>query len=203
MVWDSGANAPSPHTQALTVMYKLSIAILVALIFPNSLLADQPRSSNLSIWAENNNVLVLHEHKVRAWTISQSSIRIINKGDGSEVFQSETTPFTVLVPVEGGKYFAGLSDLQAGSLPHGYNFALFKPDGEFVSRVYVSKDTDYCEKVRQSVSQYLGWFSRVPDIHLERSQDGQISSIIVQAIYHDAAPCNLPIGDHLFVHEGE
>ena len=182
-------------------MTRTSIALLFTLLTPNILWADQPRTSNMSIWTESDDVYVLHTHSVHAWTIHKSELRIISKKDGSEIFKAETTPFTAIVSVEGGKYFAGLSDLQAGSLPHGYNFALFKPNGEFISRVHVSKDTEHCEKVRQSVSQYLGWFSKPPSISIESSGNGTITSITVQPLYHDSKACKLPIGDHLVQRE--
>lgn len=182
-------------------MTRANIALLFTLLIPNILWADQPRTSNVSIWAESDDVYVLHSHSVHAWSIDKSELKIISKKSGSEIFKAEITPFTALVAVEGGKYFAGLSDLQAGSLPHGYNFALFNPSGEFISRVYVSRDTEYCEKVRQSVSQYLGWFSKPPSISIESTGNGTITSITVQPLYHDTKPCKLPIGDHLVQRE--
>ena len=172
------------------------------LAFPLWSWGDQPRSSELQIWAESEDVYVLHTHKAVAWTVERSELKIVTKGEGKEVFVTETTPFTKLVSVEGGKYFAGLSDLQAGSLPHGYNFALFTPEGRFVSKVFVSRETGYCEKVRQSVSQYLGWFSRKPRIELVRSE-GEISKIIVQSYYGDSKACELPVGEHLVHFENE
>ncbi|WP_053981346.1 hypothetical protein [Marinagarivorans algicola] len=175
---------------------------IIALLFALPLWADQPRSSDLHIWAENDNVYVLHSHKAIAWTVETSEIKIVTKATGEEVFSADTTPFTKLVSVENGRYFAGLSDLQAGSLSHGYNFALFTPDGEFLSKVFVSRDAGYCEKVRQSVSQYLGWFAREPRIKLVRSE-GKVSKIIVQPYYHDSKPCELPIGVHIIHLEKE
>ncbi|SMF48843.1 hypothetical protein SAMN02745866_03195 [Alteromonadaceae bacterium Bs31] len=156
----------------------------------------------MQIWAENEDVYVLHSHKAVAWTVEKSEIKIFTKNAGKEVFVTETTPFTKLVPVEDGKYFAGLSDLQAGSLPHGYNFALFTPEGRFIAKVFVSRETGYCEKVRQSVSQYLGWFSSKPRIELVRSE-GKITKIVVQPYYHDSKPCELPVGEHLVHFENE
>ncbi len=174
---------------------KFIISILGMLISVFSQ-ADQPRGSNLHIWSENDDVYVLHSHVTRAWTVENSDLRIIRKDDGKVIFNAKTTPFTKIVPVEGGAYFAGLSDLQAGSMPHGYNFALFDSMGNFISRVYVSRESGYCEKVRQSVSQSIGWFSRNPKIKLDR-ENGEITNIVVSPYYADSKPCYLPVGDHL------
>ena len=77
-----------------------------------------------------------------------------------------------------------------------------KIEGEFISRVFVSRETGYCEKVRQTVSQYLGWFSRTPRMELVRS-DGEISKVVVQPYYHGSKPCELPAGEHLVRFEYE
>ncbi|MEX2962199.1 hypothetical protein [Microbulbifer sp. TYP-18] len=181
----------------VNTMIKECIILLFFLSMSIHLWADEPRSSNMNIWTENDDVYVLHTHSVTAWTIRKSELKVIDKKNGSEIFRAETTPFTKLVPVDGGKYFAGFSDLQAGSLPHGYNFALFTPDGEFISRVYVSKKTGHCDKVSQSVSQYLRWFSKSPNIKLAKDENGSIKSIIVSPLYYESSPCKLPIGDQL------
>ena len=173
----------------------IQLAYLFLFISMSSL-ADQPRFSRMNIWTENENVYVLHTHKAIAWTLKKSETRIVSKETGKVVFKANTSPFTIIIPVENGKYFAGLSDLQAGSLLHGYNFALFTPSGEFISKVYVSRETGYCEKVKQSVSQYLYWFSRMPDVKLER-EHGKISKIVIESPFHDTKPCELPIGEHL------
>jgi hypothetical protein len=175
--------------------FKLFISAC-SILFSCCAAADQPRSSELSIWSENDDVYVLHSHLVHAWTTEKSMLKIVRKENGDILFESKTTPFTEIVPVEDGKYFAGLSDLQAGTLPHGYNFALFDIKGGFISRVYVSGESGYCEKVIQSVSQYIRWFSRNPKITLEKT-DGKIAKIIVSPIYSNSKPCKIPIGDHL------
>ena len=103
---------------------------------------------------------------------------------------------TQAVPVENGKYFAGLSDLFAGSIHHGYNFVLFTNTGEFISKAFVHRESGHCEKVSQSASQTLRWYSSFPEISLKRI-DGQISQINVTPFYHNAKPCELSIGEHL------
>ena len=172
------------------------LVILVLLCLSAESSADQPRSSSLQIWAENDDVYVLHSHDLHAWEVNLSEVRIIRKVDGEEVFRSETAPFTKLVPVKGGKYFAGLSDLQAGTMPAGYNFALFTPEGQFLSKVYVSRETAYCERVQQSVSQNLNWFSRNPEVTLKWI-DEDLESILVKPYYWGDEDCELPLGEHL------
>jgi len=173
------------------------LIFLLLVVVSSSSLGDQPRQSTRQIWVENENVYVLHKHDVKAWTVNESEIRIINKETGEVVFSAGTTPFTMLVAVEGGKFFAGLSDLQAGSMPYGYNFALFTPEGKFISKVYVSQQSGYCEKVLQTVSQSVEWFRITgPEINLERI-DGEISGIVVSPYYYGTKPCELPVGEHL------
>ena len=172
---------------------KLIVAVFMLAVTADAN-ADQPSRSDLKIWAETDSLLVLHKHKARAWEVAESLVRIVEKQSGYVVSEFETTPFTTIVPIADGKYFAGLSYFQASSYAHGYNFAVFRPDGTFMIKAFVRHDTDYCEKVGQSVSQYVYWFDMY-DPHVEAKLDG---SEIVEVLVGDGQfekPCKFLPGD--------
>ncbi len=99
----------------------LYVALFVFALTANAS-ADQPSQSNLNIWTETDDLLVLHRHEARAWDVAESFVRVVDKQSGYVVSEFETTPFTAIVPIADGMYFAGLSYFQASSYPHGYNF---------------------------------------------------------------------------------
>lgn len=170
------------------------IAALFVLALTEAANADQPSQSNLQIWAETDSLLVLHKHRASASHVAESFVRVIEKQSGYVLSEFDTTPFTEIVPIADGKYFAGLSYFQASSYPHGYNFAVFAPDGRFLIKAFVLHGTDYCEKVSQSVSQYVYWFDRY-NPHVEAKLNG---SEIIEVLVGDGRfekPCKFVPGD--------
>ncbi len=173
---------------------KLVVALFV-LAFATYAKADQPSYSDLKIWAETDRLLVLHKHKASASQVAESFVRVVEKNSGYVVSEFETTPFTVIVPIADGRYFAGLSYFQASSYPHGYNFGVFAPDGTFLIKAFVLYGTDYCEKVSQSVSQYVYWFDR-DNLHVEAKLNG---NEIIEVLVGDGRfekPCRFVPGDY-------
>ena len=173
---------------------KLIVTLFVLTLTANAD-ADQPSRSDLKIWAETDSLLVLHKHKARAWEVAESYVRVIDKQSGYVISEFDTTPFTTIVPIADGKYFAGLSYFQASSYPHGYNFAVFEPDGTFLIKAFVLHDTDYCEKVSQSVSQYVYWFDRY-DPHVEAKLAGSQVVEVLVGDGHFEKPCKFLPGDY-------
>ena len=170
------------------------MALLILALIANAN-ADQPSRSDRKIWAETDSLLVLHKHRALASQVAESFVRVIEKESGYVVSEFETTPFTAIVPIADGKYFAGLSYFQASSYPHGYNFAVFAPDGRFLIKAFVLHGTDYCQKVSQSVSQYVYWFNE-DDPHVEAKLNG---SEIVEVLVGDGRfekPCKFVTGDY-------
>ena len=170
----------------------------IFILFASYVRADEPAVSNKNIWAENQDIYVLHSHSVGG-SVDYSFIKLVSKQTGHVVKQFETTPFMELISIEGGKYFVGLSDLLADSQQHGYNFALINSNGEFISRVFVSARSGHCEKVSQSVSQYVSWYSPNIIVSLVKKGDAVTSIKVNPYTYNDKRkPCVLPVGDHLY-----
>lgn len=172
------------------------IFALILVLLPLSVLSDRPSNSHLRIWTESDSLFVLHKHRARAWDVSESITRIIDKQTGRVLKEFETTPFTALLSVEDGQYFAGLSYFQASSYPHGYNFALFSAQGEFIVKAFVLSESGHCKEPRQSVSQYVFWYDENdPNVRLRR-EDNEIVEILVDSYYANDEPCRFVPGDH-------
>lgn len=159
---------------------------LAALVLSSQALADQYRPAAQSIWTMSETHLVLHEHDTAR---QHAELRIIERETGKETYRGESSTFTMLVPVEEGKYFAGLSNHKLHSRDYGYNFALFTPDGEILSRAYITTVTGYCGRVRESVSMGVYWFTDPPDISLI-VEEGMPVAVKV------GRRCRIPFGDH-------
>ena len=168
---------------------------LIVFAVATSASADQPSHSNLSIWAESDEYIVLHQHKARAWEVTKSIVRVVDKQSGNVVSEFETTPFTSLIPIADGKYFAGLSYFQASSYPHGYNFAVFTADGSFLVKAFVLHDSGHCENANQSVSQYVHWFDSY-DPHITVKYDRNEIVEILVGDGHFEEPCKFAPGDY-------
>lgn len=147
--------------------------------------ADQFRHSTMSVWTESETHRVLHHHDTQR---KHSELRIVRKHDGQELFRGESAPFTLLVPVQDGRYFAALSNHALHAFDYGYNFALFTPQGEQLSRAYVSTSTGYCGRVRSTVSMYVYWFTQTPDVRVVEV-DGKPDHVLV------GRRCRFPMGD--------
>jgi hypothetical protein len=162
------------------------ILALAGLIFCMQALADQYRPSIQAIWTMSDTHLVLHEHDTSR---RHTELRIVDRSTGKETYRGDSTTFTLLVPVDGGKYFAGLSDRMLQSLDYGYNFALFTPEGEYLSRAYVTTATGYCGRVRESVSMTVMWFEPAPEISLIYEDEVAVAVKVGRR-------CSIPLGDH-------
>lgn len=172
------------------------IFALILVLLPLSVLSDRPSNSHLKIWTESDSLFVLHKHRARAGDVFESITRIIDKQTGYILTEIETTPFTALLPVEDGQYFAGLSYFQASSYPHGYNFALFSAQGKFIVKAFVLSGSGHCKKPNQSVSQYVHWYNENdPNVRLRR-EGNEIIEILVDSYYANDEPCRFVPGDH-------
>lgn len=175
---------PTPSKRRKTMG---TFVALAALVLSSQALADQYRPAAQSIWTMSETHLVLHEHDTAR---QHAELRIIERETGKETYRGESSTFTMLVPVEEGKYFAGLSNHKLHSRDYGYNFALFTPDGRILSRVNVTPESGYCpDKYTQGDFYY--WYSNIPEITFLPDAE-QPTHIIVKSPNSRAEACELP-----------
>lgn len=159
----------------MNICFTFRALLLTLLLFSSPLFADQPSYSKKEIREENEDIILLHSHEVRAWDVKHSYVQIINKANGKRLKQIDTTPFKKIIAIKGTDYFIGLSDLLAGSMKHGYNFAIIDSRGNLLTTAFINKDSGHCKKVRQSVSQYIGWYSPNTDVKLVKDKERLMS----------------------------
>ena len=170
------------------------LVALTVIALTGTAVADQPSHSALSIWAESDDLIALHKHKASSGEIRESFVRILEKNTGYVVSEFETTPFTALVSIADGRYFAGLSNFNSISRPHGYNFAVFAADGTFLIKAFVLRGSGHCERVSQSVSQYVRWFNG-PEPHITVNFYGTEVTEVLVGDGKNAEPCKFLPGD--------
>lgn len=171
--------------------------LVVFLLLATNANADQPRSSDLKVWEENDQIILLHTHSVRAWSIAHSEMRLLNKTDGKLISQFDSAPITQLFAIPESNLFVGISDLLAAAQKHGYNFILFDDAGRILSKVMIQPGSPYCKKVYASVSQSVEWFdSAYPNPTLMK-EDGVVLGVRINGISFDDSVnyCELPLGD--------
>lgn len=183
----------------------LSVLLSVTIVHADRAL----RESSALLVAANKDTYVIHEHRIQFDTSERemakdaivaninSTLRIFNKNDGKETFKKFIMPLTALTNIDGGEYFAGLSDLK--TLSHQYNFILFTQDGRFVAKALITPTSDHCRKVAHSVSNAIRWFDKEsPQVWLEIDNGHPVKAIVKNP--YDTFPdgkmgeCVIPIG---------
>lgn len=164
--------------------------LITVLIFSAQLAANQTQPRKVQTWAQNQEVYILHSHRVEGPQVIHSETTIISKDDGAEIFHETTAPFNIIIPVNNGSYFAGLSYFKTETISSEYNFALFTPDGRILSRVNVTPESGYCpDKYTQGDFYY--WYSNIPEITFLPDAE-QPTHIIVKSPNSRAEACELP-----------
>lgn len=156
--------------------------------------------SEVSVSAENNNVVVTHEHSMRRKdngtgdagdgkiTLAvESTLRFVSKTSEGGDMEFEVGPLTALVNIDGGPYFAGLSNLK--TLSHRYNFVLFDQRGTVLATALIAADSGHCGRVSQSTTNRIGWYDEQnPEIRLVFGEDGaEVRKVVVTNPY-DTGP---------------
>jgi len=147
------------------------------------------RESSELLMAANEDTYVIHEHRVQFDASEEamakntvvanikSALRIFNKHDGKETFKKFVMPLTALVNIDGGEYFAGLSDLK--TLSDQYNFILFTQDGRFVVKALITPTSDHCRAEAHSVTNTIRWFDKEsPKVRLEFDNGRPVRAIV-------------------------
>lgn len=176
----------------------LQVASIGLLLNVTAVYAD--RSLQLStkhLTAESASVVVIHDHDLKptkkpsAVAASEitvdmtSTLRIVRKSDNVEIFKQTVMPLTALTSVDGGRYVAGLSNLQALSFQ--YNFLLIRADGRIVTTALITPTSGHCRSVSASTTNFIGWFDQqAPDVHLSFAGD-QVETVTVANPYDKAA----------------
>lgn len=155
------------------------------------------RLSTKHLVAESTTVIVTHDHDVREVKVPgvvagdrilldlNSTLRIVRKSDGVEIFNQAVMPLTALTSVNGGQYFAGLSNLQ--TLSSEYNFILVSEDGQIVTAALVTLTSGHCRSVSATTTNFIRWFSeKAPDVRLSFAGD-RVDTVIVMNPYDRAA----------------
>jgi len=161
----------------VTCSRMLQLACIGAVLAVSMAQADQTiRMSTRHLVAESATVIVTHDHDVKPvdkpgaasdeYTLElNSTLRIVRKRDNAEIFKQAVMPLTALTSVDGGRYFAGLSSLQA--LSFAYNFLLISANGEIVTTALITPTSGHCRSVRWSTTNVIAWFDEnVPDVQL-------------------------------------
>ena len=170
----------------------------LVLTFAAAAYADRSlRLSTEHLVADSSSVIVTHNHDVKqikkpdAVAGSEivldlnSTLRIVRKSDNTEIFKQDVMPLTALTSVDDGRYFAGLSSLQA--LSPQYNFLLISADGQIVTTALITPTSGHCRSVSWSTTNFIGWFDeKSPDVQLSFTDD-QVSTVTVLNPYDQAA----------------
>jgi hypothetical protein len=164
--------------------------------------------SSKHLVAESSTVMVTHDHDVKQIKTPaalgegkivldlNSTLRIVRKRDNVEIFKQAVMPLTALTSVDEGRYFAGLSSLQAISSQ--YNFLLISASGQIVTTALITANSGNCGSVRSTTTNFIGWFDEAaPDVRLSFAGD-RVDSVTVLNPYDRAADgsagrCVIPV----------
>lgn len=155
------------------------------------------RMSTKHLVAESSAVIVTHDHDVKHIKTPESlergefvlelnsTLRIVRKSDDVEIFNQPVMPLTALTSVDGGRYFAGLSSLQA--LSFDYNFILISASGQIVTTSLITPTSRHCKSLGSTTSNYILWFDEsTPDVQLSFAHD-RIEAVTVSNPYDRTA----------------
>ena len=173
-------------------------AVAVATLFVYGLSHADSRLalSDVSVSAENNHVIVTHEHSMRRKdngtgdvgdgkiTLAvESNLRFVSKTSEAADMEFEVGPLTALVNIDGGPYFAGLSNLK--TLSYRYNFVLFDQHGTVLATALITADSGHCRRVSQSTTNRIGWYDEQnPEIRLVFGDDAaEVRRVVVTNPY--------------------
>jgi hypothetical protein len=147
--------------------------------------------------AESSAVIVTHDHDVkqikkpdappeRGIVLDyRSSLRIVRKSDSAEISKLPVMPLTALTSVDDGRYFAGLSSLQALSFK--YNFILISADGRIVTTALITPTSGHCRSVSSTTTNFIRWFDgKAPRVQLSFVGD-QVDTVTVRNPYDKVA----------------
>lgn len=147
--------------------------------------------------AESSTVIVTHDHDVKQVKERSaaadggvvldysSTLRIVRKSDNTEIFRQTVMPLTALTSVDEGRYFAGLSNLQALSFQ--YNFLLISADGQIVTTALITPTSGHCRSVSATTTNFIRWFDdKAPKVQLSFAGD-QVDTVTVANPYESAA----------------
>lgn len=152
--------------------------------------------SEVSVSAENDNVIVTHEHSMRrkdnrtgdvgdgkiTLTI-ESTLRFVSKTSEAADMEFEVGPLTALVNIDGGPYFVGLSNLK--TLSYRYNFVLFDQHGAMLATALITADSGNCDRISQSTTNRIGWYDEQnPEVRLVFGDDAaEVRKVVVTNPY--------------------
>lgn len=187
--------------QILRVIYILSTAAVITLFAHGLSHADSRLAlSEVSVSAENNKVVVTHEHSMRRkgggndgsgdgkiTLLIESTLRFVPKTPEGADTVFEIDPLTALVNIDGGRYFAGLSNLK--TLSHRYNFVLFDQHGRVLATALITADSGHCGRISQSTTNRIGWYDESnPEIRLVLDDGAAEVRKVVVTNPHDTGP---------------
>lgn len=143
--------------------------------------------------AESSTVIVTHDHD--SWEAKRpegmsdggiylsvdSVLRIVRKSDNAEIFKQRVMPLTALTSVDGGRYFAGLSNLKA--LAPEYNFLLISADGRIVTTARITSTSHHCRRISSTTTNFTRWFDdKAPKVQLS-FVGGEVDKVFVENPY--------------------
>lgn len=183
--------------QILRVIYILS-TVAVTTLFAHGLSHADSRLalSEVSVSAENNKVIVTHKHSMRRkgggndgsgdgkiTLLIESTLRFVPKTSEGADTVFEIGPLTALVNIDGGPYFAGLSNLK--TLSYRYNFVLFDQHGTVLATALITANSGHCGRVSQSTTNRIGWYDEQnPKIRLVFGDDAvEVRRVVVTNPY--------------------
>ena len=185
----------------LRALWVPSTAVVATLFAHGASHADSRLAlSEVSVSAENDNVIVTHEHSMRRKdngtgdvgdgkiTLAvESTLRFVSKTSEGADMEFEVGPLTALVNIDGGPYFAGLSNLK--TLSHRYNFVLFDQHGKMLATALITADSGHCGRVSQSTTNRIRWYDEQnPEIRLVFGDDAaEVRKVVVTNPY-DTGP---------------
>jgi hypothetical protein len=149
--------------------------------------------STMHLEAESPAVIVTHDHDVKRVKMPQgapddaitldlnSTLRIVRKSDKTEIFKQEVMPLTALTSVDGGRYFAGLSNLK--TIAHEYNFILISADGRIVTTALITPMSHHCRTLSATTTNFIRWFDdKAPKVQLS-FEGGEVDKVFVENPY--------------------
>lgn len=123
--------------------------------------AATAQDSRVAIWAEDEEVYVLHRHLASETGIEYSELQVITKQDGEEIARMTIAPLTRLVSVGHG-FFVGQSRLNPGKTGQEYNYLLINAEGGLVSKALVMPQSGHCSNLGPYQAQGDWYDERAP-----------------------------------------